>query len=42
MFINVTGHVTLDIAKLSDLGPIAAVGQMELKVVFEGYDEDSI
>ncbi len=37
---NATGHATFDLAKLSDVGPIAAVGQMELKVVFEGYDED--
>ena len=37
---NETGHASLDFTKLSDLGPIMAIGEMEVKVSFAGYDQD--
>ncbi len=37
---NATGHASLEVATLSDLGPLSAIGEMELKVAFAGYDQD--
>ena len=35
-----SGQATFSFAALSDIGPISAVGPMQLKVVFDGYDQD--
>ena len=37
---NATGHAVFDISQLSSLGPIQAVGPMQLKVAFAGMDSD--
>jgi hypothetical protein len=38
---NETGHAMFAFTSLSDLGPISAVGPMQLKVTFDGFDQDA-